>query len=126
VQNSAGRRIPAWAAMATAAFMMSHQVGGKSIRDALFLQALGPEPRRLFLALFFDQRGARVRLRADQRGSQRERRQESDGKAAHQGFHVILPIPEPRPALLAPPQHGANEGLVLPGIRGVRVHAAGA
>ncbi len=29
--------------MATAAFMMSHQVGGKSIRDALFLQAFGPE-----------------------------------------------------------------------------------
>jgi hypothetical protein len=43
VQKSAGRRIPAWAAMATAAFMMSHQVGGKSIRDALFLQAFGPE-----------------------------------------------------------------------------------
>lgn len=37
------RRFPAWAAMATAAFMMSHQVGGKSIRDALFLQAFGPE-----------------------------------------------------------------------------------
>lgn len=38
-----GGRFPAWAAMATAAFMMSHQVGGKSIRDALFLQAFGPE-----------------------------------------------------------------------------------
>jgi len=37
------RRFPAWAAMATAALMMSHQVGGKSIRDALFLQAFGPE-----------------------------------------------------------------------------------
>jgi len=29
--------------MATAASMMSHQVGAKSIRDALFLQAFGPE-----------------------------------------------------------------------------------
>lgn len=37
------RRFPAWAAMGTAAFMMAHQVGGKSIRDALFLQAFGPE-----------------------------------------------------------------------------------
>jgi len=37
------RRFPAWAAMATAALMMSHQVGGKSIRDALYLQAFGPE-----------------------------------------------------------------------------------
>lgn len=41
--GSGVRRFPAWAAMATAAFMMSHQVGGKSIRDALFLQAFGPE-----------------------------------------------------------------------------------
>ncbi len=38
-----GRRFPAWAALATAALMMSHQVGGKSIRDALFLQAFGAE-----------------------------------------------------------------------------------
>lgn len=29
--------------MATAALMMSHQVGGKSIRDALFLKSFGPE-----------------------------------------------------------------------------------
>ena len=40
---SGDRRFPAWAAMATAALMMSHQVGGKSIRDALFLQAFGAE-----------------------------------------------------------------------------------
>lgn len=37
------RRFPAWAALATAALMMSHQVGGKSIRDALFLQSFGPD-----------------------------------------------------------------------------------
>ncbi|MGB9611519.1 MAG: hypothetical protein ACPL7M_11160, partial [Bryobacteraceae bacterium] len=46
------RRFPAWAAMATAALMMSHQVGGKSIRDALFLQSFGAEalPRMVISA----------------------------------------------------------------------------
>jgi len=43
VSGAGERRFPAWAALATAALMMSHQVGGKSIRDALFLQGFGPD-----------------------------------------------------------------------------------
>jgi len=52
VAAASQRRFPAWAAMATAALMMAHQVGGKSIRDALFLQSFGAEalPRMVMAA----------------------------------------------------------------------------